>query len=432
VSGRPAPLRLRPTRARDRRARERLFARLDARWPGTVPDPWELVDLHAIDDAEVSAITEAATAICRVYARVAELLAKCPDEVYRRLGLPPAVHRSTRTKIPGLADVVLGRLDLARTPRGYTLLELNADVPGMFVESFAVNRQVCEAAGERDVNEGRESALARGLETAIGASLNHLGIVLGRGRAHVTVAAARASSRDTDLARYLAGLVELPQAVSMRPSTLEELQADETGLFDAEGTRIDVLVRLYPLAAFPYTRLPAVGQPGRSTWMRVLDLVEQRRLVLINPPSAYLLNSKAVQAIIWNLHRSGEYFDATEHALVDRHLLPTYLDPVFGDRPHVVKPACGRGGDTVRVVNAGHAPSRSAGSTYADQPMVYQEYVPLPQIRCMTEDGPRDLHVVASCFIVNGEPAGVCFRAGGVVTDESAWYLPVCATSPHA
>jgi glutathionylspermidine synthase len=421
-----------PSLARYRRERERLFARLGGRYLGTVPDPWELVDLHAVDDAEVSDITEAATAIYRIYARVADLLAKCPSDVDRQLGLPPALHRSMRTKIPGLADVVLGRFDLARTPRGYTLLEFNADVPGMVVEGFGVNRQVCEAAGERDVNEGRESILARGLEAAIGSGLNHIGIAPDERRAHVAFAATRVSPGDTDLARYLAGVTRLPKGVGTRSCALEELRADDEGLFDGEGTRIDVLIRLYPLASFPHTRLTTVGRPGRSTWMRLLELVERRRLVLINPPSACLLNSKAVQVIIWNLHRSGEYFDATEHALVERHLLPTYLDPVFGDRPHVVKPACGRGGDTVWVVNAGHAPSRSAGSTYADQPMVYQEYVPLPQIRCMTEHGPRDLHVVASCFIVNGEPAGVCFRAGGVVTDESAWYLPVCVTSTQA
>jgi glutathionylspermidine synthase len=58
--------------------------------------------------------------------------------------------------------------------------------------------------------------------------------------------------------------------------------------------------------------------------------------------------------------------------------------------------------------------------------MVYQKYVELPQIRRMTEGGPRDLHLVASCFVVNGEPGGICVRAGGIITDESAWYLPLC------
>ena len=418
--------------SRYRQDRERFFAHLGGRYLGAVPDPWELLAVHAVDDAEVGAIVEAAAAIGRLYRRVSDLLATCGDDVHRQLGLPPALLRSMRPRVPGLADVVFGRLDLVRTPRSYKLLEFNADVPGMIVETFEINRLACEAAGERDVNEGRESILARGLEAAIDSSLNHLGVARDRRSAQVAFAARRVFPGDTDLARCLAGQVRLPEGIAKGVYALEELRADDEGLYDGRGTRIDVLVRVFPLSAFPHARLAVAGLPDRSTWMRGLDLVERRRLALINPPSAGLLNSKAVQVVIWNLHRSGAFFDAAEHALIERHTLPTYLDPVFGDRPHVVKPAYGRSGDTVRVVNAGEPPTPCAGTSYTHQPMVYQEYAPLPRLRCMTEQGPRDLRVVASCFVANWEPAGVCFRAGGLVTDESAWYLPVCAAKRQA
>lgn len=370
---------------------------------------------------------------------MAPLLARCPGDTYRAMGLPEALHASVRARIPGLAETVLGRLDLVRTPRGYALLEFNTDVPGLFVEAFDVNRIVCMDARMPDANHGCESQLAHGLESAIAFALDHLGLGSNARRPRVAFAAAQGSLRDLDLARYLAGLAHLPSdagaqvppgAAAVEVDTgvcaIEDLQADGDGLYASDGARIDVLFRLCPLLAFPFKRLRGAGGACGSTWIHLLDLVERRRLVLINPPSAGLLNSKAVQAVIWNLHRSGQFFDPAEHALVEQHVLPSYLDPVFGDAPHVVKPACGRGGDTVRIVRGRQpASGQAAGTSYAGQPMVYQQYAPLPTARWMTEDGRRRLHVVASCFAVNWEPAGICLRAGGPVTDESAWHVPM-------
>ena len=98
-----------------------------------------------------------------------------------------------------------------------------------------------------------------------------------------------------------------------------------------------------------------------------------------------------------------------------------------GSEPYVMKPALGAEGDSVSVVNPSlGSVTRAACSTYSDQTMVYQRYVELPAREMRTEVGPRLLQMIASCFVIAGVPVGICMRAGGAITDDSAWVLPVC------
>jgi len=42
----------------------------------------------------------------------------------------------------------------------------------------------------------------------------------------------------------------------------------------------------------------------------------------------------------------------------------------------------------------------------------------------MTEEGVQRLKLLTSCFLIGGRPCGIGFRAGGVITDVNAYYLP--------
>ena len=219
----------------------------------------------------------------------------------------------------------------------------------------------------------------------------------------------------------------LLDTVSAKYVPIEMLDIDPNGLYDPNGDRIDILYRVFPLHLMR-NRLfrrqnTCVNAETEGLFLR---LVESRRLAVINPPFAFLLESKALQAVIWNLFESGHYFSHDERGFIANYMLPTYLDPPEADA-YVIKPIYGAGGDTVVIVNPRIGSiSQSACTTHAEQSMVYQKYVKLPTHRTMTEYGPKRLHVVASCFLVSGRPAGICMRAGEAITDESAWVMPVC------
>ena len=215
---------------------------------------------------------------------------------------------------------------------------------------------------------------------------------------------------------------------SAQYAAIESLAIDADGLYDPGGNRIDVLYRLFPLQLFRNELFQARGAPiGPGMGGAVLRLVERRQLALINPPFSFLLEGKALQALIWNLSGSNIFFTEEERRLIAQYMLPTYLDPPIDNSAYVVKPSYGAEGDSVTVMAVGGAVmSQAMCTTYSDRPMVYQKHVELPAPERMTEFGPRKLHVVTSCFLISGKPAGICMRAGDCITDESAWVLPVC------
>lgn len=414
---------------RYRRAREAFFARHGASFPGTLADPFDILAPYPLPRAEVLALTRAAAGLASVYTRVAVLLRSLPDEALLEIGLPPETLTVARSSVPRLADIVVGRFDLARTPGGYKLLELNADAPGLLVETFSLNRIVCEDAGQPDPNAGAEQALTEALLHATGVALDYLGKE--RQLGHVVATAAGNFDRDSVAAIYLSRLLQTGDLIGAEYVPDRQLSIDESGVYDAKEQRVDVLLRLLPLHVLG-NRLTRSRRPrpaGSETESGLFDLLQRRRVALINPPSAFLLESKAVQVVIWNLFEQGLYFNDDERVLIEKYMLPSYLDAPLVGAPYVSKPIRGAQGDTVSLVGPdGRLVKRSTGTSHSEQAMMYQQYVELPEVELLTELGPRMLRTVISCFIIADKPIGVCMRAGEAITDESAWVVPLYVT----
>ena len=273
---------------------------------------------------------QAASDLAAIYQRTVPLLDTLSDEALVELGVPASTLNVVRCALPDVAGTVVGRFDFARTPAGYKLLEFNADSPGLLVETFSLNAAVCREAGQVDPNEGGEQLLGQALHDAVLAGRRYVG--LGEQQtANTVVTACGSYARDTDVARsLLSGLQRA--AVGARYAPLEELSIDGSGLYDPQGTRIDVLLRVLPLHFFrgrlPWRRAPApsfdAGSETGDSEETLYELVEKRRLALINPPSALLFESKALQVVIWGLFEGDLYFDDRERALIAAHMLPTY------------------------------------------------------------------------------------------------------------
>jgi glutathionylspermidine synthase len=406
-----------------RRAREDFFARRGALWPETLYDAFDILAPRVVTRAAAQEILDAAAGVARIYTRAADLLRRLPDQALLEMGVPDYVLPVVRCAIPGIADCVIGRLDLARSDGGYKLLEYNADVPGLLVEAFSINAQVCVEAGADDPNASHELLLARGLASAVRAGLRQVGKPEGE-VGNVLVTFIGGSRRDKGLAAYVCGLLA---EFSAQYAPLESLSIGLNGLYDPRGRRIDVLYRIFPLHYIRNGLFHCKEEIPAQMGGVVFDLVERRQLALINPPFAFLLENKALQVLIWNLFESGQYFGETERRLIDRYMLPTYLDPPLNRDAYVMKPAYGAEGDTVQIMTEdGNVVHRAACTTHMGQLMVYQKRVDVPAEEMMTEYGTRKLHMVTSCFLISGTPAGICIRAGEAITDESAWVLPVC------
>jgi glutathionylspermidine synthase len=197
---------------------------------------------------------------------------------------------------------------------------------------------------------------------------------------------------------------------------LDKLIVTEEGLVDDLGSKVDLLYRLYPVEWF------ALEEDG----VKLINLVTRGRLDIINPPSAFIAQSKVMQAVIWELGKYTNYFSLKEQEVIKRYFLPTYLDEKYlKGKPYIVKPALGREGGGVRSYNArGELEVSSSCSDYEGS-LIYQEKVELPKLSVDTWSGEYNGRAVVSGFLIGGVYSGIFVRIGPEITGNLAYFAPV-------
>ncbi|OAT72889.1 glutathionylspermidine synthase family protein [Parageobacillus thermoglucosidasius] len=410
-----------------------------ARFYGAIPDFWAdlygaeyaLLDYHMLTEEEAEQIRTATSRIGHLYRKTAKLLRQLPDETLRLLGF----HREALPflRIPVLpAETVIARADLVHVGGTFKLIELNADTPTFIRETFDINERAASFFHLRSPNKGEVRYVSEAVQHAI---LQSYRLLHRDGEPYVVFTSHEDHMEDRETVRYLQRISGMEAAYV----SLHELYvvAEDVplrgggvlrrGLYDGEGRRIDVLYRqTYPLEHLVEDRSP----DGTKVGIQLLELWKEREVALINPPSAFLLQSKAVQALIWGLYEEGNpFFTDEERQWISEHFLPTYLDEeYFLDQQlmYVQKPAFGREGDTVVIKNGKGEPIvADIQQTYKDETPVYQQYVPLPETVVKTINGCETVRLLHTCFLINGKAMGIGLRAGGMITNNLSYYLPV-------
>ena len=408
-------------------ARQRFFAQYGSRWPGALADPFDLLEPLELSAEDVQEIEVATAGIGAIYRRVLPILHGLPDESLIAMGVRRDVLELSRTSIPGLAVPLIARIDLAHAPGGIKLLEYNGESPGLVVETFGLNALACADVRQRDVNAQGHRVLSNALCDVVSLCAEYVGHQGEPGV--VAFSYSLGSARDRAAAEYFAELLGDTPRFPAVVVPIESVHARRRGLFLADGRPVRVLCPSCPVC-FLGAALSASKLPSDECSAIVVDLVRERRLALINAPDASLLTCKATQAVIWGLVQKGLHFSDAEADLIRTYFLPTFLDPPSTGDSYVIKPAFGREGDSITIVDSAHdAIRRSPCSSYRGDSDVYQTYVALPEARMMTEKGTRNLRLVTSCFLVAGHAVGIIVRAGEEITDDEAWVVPVSAGS---
>lgn len=394
--------------------RAQFYAKMKGFWPDLYGEEYALYDVRCVSPeavAEVRLVTERVGAI---FFKMARLLRHVPDKTLLEMGYPEETLKFLRLETMPMSSVV-ARLDLIPVGDSYKCIEMNADTPTFIKELFHVNGRLCEAFRVADPNAGMEQLLRR----AVLASVRQFVVA----QANIVFTAHVDNVEDKETALYL--MEGVPGA---RFVGLHELRIERgVGLFDERGERIDVLYRqTYPIENC-ILDLDADGNPI-GVWL--LELVEAGKLTLVNPPSAFLLQNKAVQAMIWGLHEEGSsYFTKEEHAWIAAYFLPTYLEPepcLEAGVAFVRKPAFGREGDTVAIFDAsGELAFAESQQSYGQYVQVYQQYVEQPRVRFQSVKGEQEGELLIGSFLLNGKAGAVGYRVGGKITNNLSYYLGI-------
>jgi glutathionylspermidine synthase len=359
-----------------------------------------------VSESYVRSVRDAARDAWRIYRKIAPVVRSLDDGTLEEMGIPENAVECARLSYDAVPETVVARFDFLVTPEGPKMIELNAETPFFYWESFEISGAIAEALGLRDPNLHAVASLENALVTAIQACSRG-------GRVVVT---AFTGDDDDEMAAAYATRVLRNANVPAEFTPLRDLEAvPGDGLYDSQG-RIDVLYRFYPLELF------AQDRGGNALFGLLLD----DKVRVINPPCALLLQNKCVQVLIWGLYEHGEVFDEEERAIISRVFLPTYAELPDDGYDYVRKPVLGREGDSVAVISRSSGMCTSENTKYAHQPMVFQRRVSPPRVSYEhPKSGQTEGFAVTTCFITGGEPSAVGMRVGAEVTDRYAHFLPL-------
>jgi glutathionylspermidine synthase len=388
------------------KVRSQFYSKFPDFWSNLYGGEYSLYHVFTISEQTQTLLKEATERMGLVFFKTAGLLRSLQDAQLLELGFPASSLPFLRMKTL-FPESVISRFDFAVTSNGVKMLEFNSDTPTFIVECFQINGKVCSEFGYRNPNDNQERLLSSGITKAVLESSK------GHETPNVVFTAHSDHVEDWNTTVYLSQLCK----VKNQTIPMSELQITDEALLDSNGLPIDVLYR----QTYPLEHLLEVG-------IELLQLAKDGKISIVNPVSAFLLQPKSIQCLIWGLAENEAFYTEEEQEWIKTYMLPTYLEPdaFSGTTTYVQKPTFGREGDTITIWDEHtNVETQNPFQTYKSELPVYQSYVPLPVVSLETEKGIEELSMVFGSFLIAGKPSSIGIRAGEKITGNESYYLPV-------
>jgi glutathionylspermidine synthase len=306
------------------------------------------------------------------------------NNLFPRFGIPdfivPLIKRAWDAEPPALNH---GRFDLGfdgvHPPK---MFEYNCDTPTAMLETAVVQWEWMEAVFPKadQFNSLHDKLLAKWQD--IGPYLKSRGIHFTHMNDH--------AAEDTITVSYLRDLAEQAGINSTAIFTKDiGWNATTKRFVDLESYPIDVLFHLYPWEWLV----------NEEFGPRIVDSYDA--MDWIEPVWKMMLSNKAILPVLWELFPGHP------------NLLPCYSEPRGAG--YVKKPLLSREGANITIVKDGKTLAGTEGD-YGHEGFVYQELFDLPDY-----DGNRP---VLGSWIVDGDPAGMGIREDGLITGNTARFVP--------
>lgn len=391
-------------------------------WETMYNQEYALATYKEVPDSFIRELRYAAFQLGKIFAKVAIIVQNGTDELLKDLGLPSETWSTVRLVVDPSIPTVVGRFDFANTPKGLKMLEFNSDTPSGVVEAYYVNEKVCQYFDVPDPNQGCRQHIRSAFQ-----HIYKLYQKMGYLTDNIYFTALGWHIEDRGTTQFL--MNESGLNASFVP--LKELAVHKKGLFVFEKETnayqpVHVLFRLHPLEIMAKEK----DKQKQPIGAYLLHLIAKKKLAIINPPNAFVSQTKAMQALIWKLHEENHsFFSPEEHEVIETYMLPTYLDnPFKGKKGYVRKPVFGREGGAVTLFNKdGQELDKDKNKKYWDQPMIYQELVELETAEVPTLKGMFQGKLLWGAFLMGGKPSAILARIDRNITGDMSYLLPIAS-----
>ncbi len=325
----------------------------------------------------------------------------------------------------------IARLDFVKDKSGtYKVVEINADTPCAMPEAFygndAAQKYFAAGSSVNDHDAALIEPFAELLETKLKGRINLTGV-------NITLAANDAYAEDwanmmylkNCLADYIKAHFDKYEFVNVRAARLIDLVVKDDGVYhDAGGGeyKIDVLYRLHPLELL----MDDESDDGYPVGLKLMDLANMHKVILVNPIKAILMQNKAMMAIAHYLADNTGYFDDAEKQVVRTNIAATSMDAKdFAGRKFLKKPIFGREGCNISIIEPDGTFSYEAEEA-DDCADIYQEFIDSDIVSVETDAGRWEGKFTYSCFVINGRPSRLFVRFSSYdITGIEALFVPV-------
>lgn len=343
---------------------------------------WDESAAYVFSKREIEEVESATAELYRLFVAAGDHI--LDRGLLGRLGIPDFCHERIAEAWESEPRCLNhGRFDLGYDGSGPPkLFEFNCDTPTSLLEAAVIQWDWKEAVvPDRDqFNSLHDQLVAqwRAIAPPEGRSMLHL--------CH----SAEPSGEDAVTVAYIADTA-VEAGIPVALLTMEEIGWDqsERRFVGADNRHIDALFHLYPwewLVHEPFA--PQMIESMSST-------------LWIEPIWKMMWSNKAILPILWELFPGHP------------NLLPASHEPLAGD--HVRKPILAREGANIEIVRRGETVERTGGD-YGAEGHVYQALYRLP--------GEPGRHPVIGSWVVDGVPAGIGIREDGLITSNTARFIP--------
>lgn len=410
--------------------RDRLFRSMRLNWYNLCPidgetglpianqqTPYALYHCQPISPASIQEMQQASERVGRVLMKLWSVIRTLDAETLLDYGFPPETIQVIQyDPLPPWCM----RLDWCWNEQTgqKKVVEANPQTPSFWFECTEGNRRVAEHFGLQDPVPGAQNLLRGSLNDHLQRAATYLNKSLSDCRVAFT---ALNNPEDMGTMQWLSQ--HYPGKSLVFPLEYLRVQDGDRLFYERNGSPIDILFMWYPLEWAIHDQDDA----GNPLWPALEQLILEKKVVVVNFASAFLLQPKSVFSFINDL--GYDFFDDEDAATIIDYFPKTSLTPESIGNSYFAKPILGRQGEGGFAVNSGAIATRSSNNDpwYTEQPYVYQELLDFPQVEIAGES----MTAVWGAWLYNDGcdrlvAGGVGMRVSeGAITDDYSYWCPI-------